>query len=1380
MRLLLRLDDGADTLRDLALELAPDVTIGEVADHLAGRFGGRPGGTLVQAGALASSAPFPRDEPICTHGPRSGSTVRVADAVPGAAGPRHPAPVRLVPLRNGDGTAEERVLDYGESLVDGLTLRIGTRVELFSTGSSIPTVDGERILGSRRLRSGDLIGGELGASILHVDGPLRPPFDAGPTIPHRIRPRGRSSPKEVATELPGPPADMRLPGFPVLSAIVPLMMGAVLWAVTRSPAAAIFVLFSFVFVVASGLEARRETRAEQRFRVLEFRLDLEDAAASIEQLHRAERRHRSQESPSPGELVELASTGGGRLWERGHAEGPAPLLIRLGDAHCSPTGPIRVPSHGRRDLRAELTAVAERYALVRTVATVDLEQTGGLVVVGSDERATGVARHLVAQLAALVAPDELRVEVLTDELRAPVWRWCNWLPHTAPGRQAARTLLVVDSGDELDVAGALDRLGPDRTTILWVCGDDAGLPVGIRAVLQLDGDTDRGWLSVDGLRLDDPACDAGRVVDLHVEDLTEDEVVPLARSLAPLLLDRSPVRIGHRSANPSTIDASTLPTHLPIGDVIADRRLLHDPAAVLDQWTRSSHSAGLDAPVGRVANGVLHLDLRSDGPHALVAGTTGAGKSELLRTLVTSLALHHGPDRITFLLVDYKGGAAFQTLTELPHTVGMITDLSPALARRALTSLRAEVRHREAWLAALGLADVADATDSSAVPPALAVIVDEFATLARELPEFVDGLIDVAQRGRSLGVHLVLATQRPAGVITDAIRANTALRIALRVADQDDSRDVVEVGDAASIPRDLPGRGLLRVGPTHAAPVQIAYTSAPDQAPPRVRSWPLGSPMPAEPRTGGATQLGSAVSTVRRAMLAAALPTPRRPWLDALPERVTLRDLSGDDLGGNLDAGASAGGVAIGWVDRPEHQRRDLFTIDLDRDGGVLVLGGAGSGRTTTLVSIVSAFGARASHPVIIHGIDAGRGLDSLRARRGVGDVVAVADAERVLRLLREVSADLADRLAAPTDRASDQPPRRLLVVDGMSGLEEVHERVNHGEAIDLLTRIAREGRPFGIHLALAAHRRAEVPAALAAALGCRILLRSINEDEAMLLGLAPASADRDIPPGRGHVDGHQVQIALPDPAEAAADLLPAAVVTAAAVGSLPRRVLLSQLLEAGAGRLVPQPSDDRDGLVDLGWAELLVGLESDAVRPVRLDLRHHHGLVAGPSRSGRTTTLATIAAAFEASFGATATFHVVRIDRAMQPVVALDLLRSAGSATAEGVPTLVCVDDVNDVLDAPDGDQIERMLEQLVATGRSAPVRVVLAGENDAMGRAFSDLVTRVRAGRTGVLLCPDPDVHGSLLHTELPRRAELPMCPGRGWMVSGGVARAVQIAIP
>ncbi len=267
----------------------------------------------------------------------------------------------------------------------------------------------------------------------------------------------------------------------------------------------------------------------------------------------------------------------------------------------------------------------------------------------------------------------------------------------------------------------------------------------------------------------------------------------------------------------------TLPPAVELFDLLGFQDL--KASQVIERW--NDEPDVIAAPIGLCASGVVNIDIVKDGPHGLLAGTTGAGKSELLRTLVASLAATVSPEHLNFVLIDYKGGSAFDACADLPHVVGVVTDLDEHLAARAMTCLEAELGHREHLLRSAGVSDLAgylSLTGQSPLPR-LYLVVDEFAAMAADLPEFMDALVDIAARGRSLGVHLMLATQRPAGIIKDAIRANTNLRIALRVQTTADSRDVLDDGAAALLSRSTPGRGYVRFGPSDLTGFQTALVT---------------------------------------------------------------------------------------------------------------------------------------------------------------------------------------------------------------------------------------------------------------------------------------------------------------------------------------------------------------------------------------------------------------------------------------------------------------------------------------------------------------------------------------------------------------------------
>lgn len=333
----------------------------------------------------------------------------------------------------------------------------------------------------------------------------------------------------------------------------------------------------------------------------------------------------------------------------------------------------------------------------------------------------------------------------------------------------------------------------------------------------------------------------------------------------------------------------------------------------LDELEPSDAGSGLAASIGRSVHGDIVVDIVEDGPHAIVTGTTGTGKSELLVTWVAAIAARHGVDRVTFVLADFKGGTAFEPLRELPHVAAVITDLDEDGARRGVSSLTAELRRREAVLADAGVRDVRDVG-----MPRLVIVVDEFAALLAEHPDLGAVFTDVAARGRALGMHLILGTQRASGVVRDALAANCPLRISLRVSDAADSRLMIGTDAASELPGGAGSRGLALVRrPADDEPVaaRIALTGAADLR--RISGqWP------------GAAR-------------------PRSPWLPALPARLALADLVDT-------ADIPAGAVVLGRADVPTAQSQPLHLLHVGEDRGIVFLGAPGSGRTAALRALAA------------------------------------------------------------------------------------------------------------------------------------------------------------------------------------------------------------------------------------------------------------------------------------------------------------------------------------------------------------------------------------------------------------------------------------------
>lgn len=343
---------------------------------------------------------------------------------------------------------------------------------------------------------------------------------------------------------------------------------------------------------------------------------------------------------------------------------------------------------------------------------------------------------------------------------------------------------------------------------------------------------------------------------------------------------------------------------LPAVDRLPDRVPLTD---LLTEKVPEHGSPSLAAAFAVGGEGPVTLDLVRHGPHAVVGGTTGSGKSELLIAWVVALAHRYRPTEVSFLLVDFKGGSAFAPLEALPHVTGILSDLDAPGALRALSSLRAELRHRERIVADAGAKDI------GAVPgmPRLVIMVDEFAAMLGEHPDLHALFADLSARGRSLGIHLVLCTQRPAGVVRDAVLANADLRISLRVNNRADSGSVIGSDAAAALGAEPRGRAYVAIAGADAVPVQFALA--------------------------GDDDLEAVLGRHRGAVPA------RRPWLAPLPAVIPLGDLP-----------AAPAGVPFGLLDLPEEQRRAVAVWDPAEQGGLLVLGGARSGCSTALSTIAA------------------------------------------------------------------------------------------------------------------------------------------------------------------------------------------------------------------------------------------------------------------------------------------------------------------------------------------------------------------------------------------------------------------------------------------
>ncbi len=885
------------------------------------------------------------------------------------------------------------------------------------------------------------------------------------------------------------------------------------------------------------------------------------------------------------------------------------------------------------------------------------------------------------------------------------------------------------------------------------------------------------------------------------ESLDAATAVALSRHLAPVV-DAS-VPVSDESDLPRMVSLVAL-----LGQDAAD-----DEALVLTRWQENGSLVDRAAPavpkeravdlralVGHAGVEPFSLDLRAQGPHALVGGTTGAGKSEFLQAWVLGLAHAYSPDRVTFLFVDYKGGSAFARCVDLPHSVGLVTDLSPYLVRRALRSLRAEIRYREMLLHEKGMKDLVDFEKSGDpdCPPSLLIVVDEFAALVGEVPEFVDGVVDVAQRGRSLGLHLILATQRPSGVIKDNLRANTNLRVALRMNDEHDSSDVLGSAMAAGFDPSTPGRAAARTGPGRIATFQSAFpgarTSAEAQVPPiEVVEFDFGitSPwvVPALPRQGRevAKDIDRLVRTVASAARLGRVMTPRRPWLDVLAPAYDLSRLNQ----------RSDQRIVLGMMDDPDNQAQVIEHFHPDSEGNILVVGSGGSGKTTALRSLAMAASITPrGGPVHVYALDfSGGALALLEPLPNVGGVITGDDEERVSRLLTTLAARATERSARfaaakaanlteyRQQAARPDEPRILLLLDGFEAFKEVYDSTLTQQAVySAFQSLLMDGRGVGIHVAMTADRMGAVPNSMSGAFQRKIVLRLADEDAYSAAGVPRDILNPQSPPGRCVQVGRHQELQLcimgrnGTPAVQAEEILELSRAVSAnhpqrppAIGSLP---------EAVAAQSMPASID---GLP-------VLGVEDRSLAPMGFAAEGVY-LVAGPPRSGRTTALHWLAHSLSQARPQLPLVHLAPgasrlsssplwrasltgAERVRE--YAANQLRGYVQAAGDGQPLIgIFIERLPDFV----GTAAESELTEIVKQVRRNGHLLIASGETGGFS-GFSGLLTELKNGRAGLLLWPEQN-DGDMLKTPLPRlrKAELP--PGRGYFVQGGRSWRVQLPV-
>ncbi|MDR0436284.1 MAG: FHA domain-containing protein [Propionibacteriaceae bacterium] len=1466
MKLKLSLVSPEQQVTPIAVTAESTATIGEVGAAIQAGLVGHATDSLwtlsVSDATVAAPTILPWRAALAESGLRSGQNVQLYPLFRDPSGQvadvssttTSPATLRVVvgpdagksfELRFGPNTIgrdPECDIQFSDPMVSRRHARIsvGDAIEIWDTNSANGVVlDGHVVpnatlgrqdtvmIGDNQIRVERHIQATAGASV--SNGAIE--FNRSPKV--RVKYTGR---KLAAPKPPAPPKNNK---FPLVAMVAPLIMGGVMFAVTRNMMSIIFVALSPLIALGTWFDKVVTDRRALKALAETYSTELDALKTDLDEAMTAEVATRRAELPPLDMLLSAASDLQPDLWQRRPAD-PDFLDIRLGLGQAPSRNVVELPARdeSRSTEWRELSELAQGAAVVSGVpVAAKLRECGNLGIAGTAQWLHPVARGIITQLACLHSPAELVLAAIASTQSSKTWEWLMWLPHVGSAhspiggshlaagpavpmlvsaleevmvsrlgqrdRKAlhipALVLLVEDDAPiERGRLVALAERGPEvGVHLIWVAGSEQRLPSQCRTYLthdQASGAVTAGF------------PDEGIVLRVdEVEGIPEDTALSLAKRLAPVLDAGAPV-----------IDQSDIPRAVSYL-ALAEPNLALDPTVTLNRWREDGSLPGADGRypkvsptlrglVGQGAHGGFLLDLRTQGPHALVGGTTGAGKSEFLQSWILGMAAAHSPSRVTFLLVDYKGGAAFADCVKLPHTVGLVTDLSPHLVRRALTSLRAELWYREQLLNAKKAKDLValERTGDPECPPSLVIVVDEFAALVHEVPEFVDGVVDVAQRGRSLGLHLILATQRPAGVIKDNLRANTNLRVALRMADEADSQDVIGLKLAAEFDPRVPGRAAVRTGPGRITLFQTGYagghtSNEPEPASVEVETMVFGSgnawDIPKVSRRNKAddesepTDIARAITTISAAAGLAGIPEPRKPWLPELSTAFDLRRLR------SLFPDASGVGKPIGVVDLPQRQAQSISYYDPDA-GHLAVYGTSGSGKSAVLRTIAVASSAMYdTDPAIVYGIDCGTaGLTMLTPLPNVGAIIGVADTERVDRVFRHLIALLEERASrfAAVNAGSIADYRKttgiaeqrvFLLIDGYAAFRSAFELVYGVSPATMLSRLLDEGRALGIHVVLGCEQPNAIPNSQASNIQRRLILRQAEDNAYGALDIPKDSLNAESPAGRGVFSGttNEVQIAVPGGSPNPAD-------QALVVNTLAERLRAAGMPDATPVRRLTTVVTSDEVPHEMNGLPVL-GIESRSLEPIGFD-PHGAFMVAGMPGSGRTTALRWLAQSLRRwdpempmyFFGPGRS--MVRNEAAWSDLaINIDDMKSLAAflkpkleVLADARPGLVLlVEGLQELLGTP----VEQDLLDLVKLAKRNGHFIIGEGETSSWSAAWQ-LVSEVRSSRRGVVLQPDSEDGDFLFRVQLPRmkRADFPV--GRGVYVEGGKPYIVQLPLP
>ena len=896
---------------------------------------------------------------------------------------------------------------------------------------------------------------------------------------------------------------------------------------------------TMIFSIRGFIKNRKKYKADKKERIDLYRLYLKDKVKELTRLEREQKEGMHYHFPTILELTDLVESYNHRIYEKTPLHFDF-LYYRLGLGKIPTSYDLKYGQQersGKKDaLEEEGYALYSRHKKIPDMPIPANLSHGPVGYIGPRNLVLEQLQLLVMQLATFHSYHDVQFITILPEEEKEQWSWMRWLPHAKLQELNVRgfvynqrtrdqvlnslnqilklrrsqkeeashkestlfhphyVVLVTDEKLILDHI-IMEFFTEDPTelgcSLIFVEDVMSSLSENIQTVINIK-DRNTGQLVMEEGVL--------KETDFRLDHFPVDyDKERIARTLAPL---------NHLQNLKSSIPDSVTFMEMYGAETFEDLQ-------VSSRWKKNAPYKSLAVPIGlRGQDDLVQLNLheKAHGPHGLIAGTTGSGKSETIQSYILSLAVNFHPHDVAFLLIDYKGGGMANLFKNLPHLLGTITNLDGVQSMRALASINAEIHRRERLFGEFEVNHInqyqkkfknGEATEPL---PHLFIISDEFAELKVNQPDFIKKLVSIARVGRSLGVHLILATQKPSGVVDDQIWSNSRFKIALKVADRSDSNEMLHTPDAAEITQT--GRAYLQVGNNEVYELFQSAWSGADYQPEKddmgiedhtiylinelgqyeILNEDLSGLEDADEIKEVPTELDAIVHNIHLLCEEQEIPPVPQPWLPPLKERIALEELE-EVQPAIAWAQEKSLSILLGMADIPQAQKQEAVSINLAKDGHVLLYGSPGTGKTTFLQSAGMDLGRKFSpKDLTMYLMDFGtNGLAPLSKLPQVADTMLLDQTEKISKFVRIMEKELNRRKKLLADygvgtlelyrQASGQEEPAIVIL--LDSYEAFKEEAYEAELFKLLVRISREGLSIGVHLLITAGRQSNLRAQL-------------------------------------------------------------------------------------------------------------------------------------------------------------------------------------------------------------------------------------------------------------------------------------------------------------